>query len=187
MGGSYALDGVTSTTRKGRAMNRTVLAIDPGNVESAYVILGSDWLIKAHKKAGNEIILADIKNLLESRTEAITGLAIEMVASYGMAVGATVFDTCFWAGRFWEACKNIPHKELIYRKEEKLNLCGSVRAKDANIRQALIDRFAPNTLNSGKGTKKNPGYFYGFKADEWAAMAVAVTYADKFWSGVGSE
>lgn len=162
-------------------MDRTVFAIDPGNIESAYVILGSDWSIKAHKKAPNEIILEDLKNALQRQSTPITDVAIEMVASYGMAVGATVFDTCVWIGRFWQICENIEHKELIYRKEEKLNLCGSMKAKDANIRQALIDRFARNTSNSGKGTKKNPGYFYGFKADEWAAMAVAVTYADKFW------
>lgn len=161
--------------------SRILLAIDPGNIESAYIVLGSDWAIRVHKKASNEIILADLKNALEGHAEPITDLAIEMVASYGMAVGATVFDTCVWAGRFWQVCEAVEHKEWIYRKDEKINLCGSMRAKDANIRQALVDRFARNTPNSGKGTKKNPGYFYGFRADEWAAMAVAVTYADMFW------
>ena len=49
-------------------------------------------------------------------------------------------------------------------REEKLDLCGSLSAKDANIRQALVDRYAPGQPNFGKGTKKDPGFFYGFSA-----------------------
>lgn len=78
-------------------------------------------------------------------------LVIEMIASYGMAVGQTVFETCVWIGRFVEiASFNNIKFEYIYRKDEKMNLCYSMKAKDSNIRQALIDRFGP------VGTKKNP-------------------------------
>lgn len=74
-----------------------------------------------------------------------------MIASYGMAVGKEVFETCVWIGRFIEIArfKNI-EVEYIYRKDEKMNLCNSMKAKDSNIRQALIDRFGE------VGTKKNP-------------------------------
>ena len=91
-----------------------------------------------------------------------------------MAVGKEVFETCVWIGRFKEIAllKNI-QVEYIYRKEEKINLCNSMKAKDTNIRQALIDRFGI------VGTKKNPGWFYGFKKDIWSAYAVGVTYLDK--------
>jgi hypothetical protein len=54
-----------------------------------------------------------------------------------------------------------------------MNLCNSMKAKDSNIRQALIDRFGE------VGVKKAPGWFYGFKKDVWAAYAVGVTYLDK--------
>lgn len=78
-------------------------------------------------------------------------LVIEMIASYGMAVGKEVFDTCVWIGRFKEtAIMNHKKVEYIYRKDEKMNICHSMKAKDSNIRQALIDRFGE------VGTKKNP-------------------------------
>ena len=114
-------------------------------------------------------------------------LAIEMVAGMGMPVGQEVFDTCFWIGRFWEFATlyGVSHPpQKIFRREEKLYLCGRASAKDVNIRQALVDRYAPGEPNYGKGTKKNPGFFYGFAADMWAAMAVAVTYFDKYIRGI---
>ena len=103
----------------------------------------------------------------------IDKLVIEMIASYGMPVGKEVFDTCVWIGRFVELARlqNI-EVEYIYRKDEKMNICHSMKAKDSNIRQALIDRFGV------VGTKKNPGWFYGFKADIWSAYAVGITYLD---------
>jgi hypothetical protein len=103
-------------------------------------------------------------------------VAIEMVASYGMAVGAEVFETCVWIGRFAERSPVTP--ELVYRRDVKLHHCHSAKAKDANITQALIDRFAPGVPNKGKGTKAEPGWFYGFRADIWQAYALAVYVAD---------
>lgn len=92
-----------------------------------------------------------------------------------MAVGQTVFETCVWIGRFKEIAEAQNIKvDYIYRKDEKMNLCYSMKAKDSNIRQALIDRFGV------VGTKKNPGWFYGFKKDIWAAYAVGITYLDMY-------
>ena len=144
-----------------------ILAIDPGNVESAYCLIDE----KTYKpvefgKIDNTMMLIKLQELNYDK------LVIEMIASYGMPVGASVFDTCVWIGRFIQRRK-CAEFEYIYRKEEKINLCGSMKAKDSNIRQALIDRFGE------VGTKKAQGFFYGFKKDIWAAFAVGCTYLDK--------
>lgn len=149
----------------------SIVAIDPGPERSAFV----EW-------DGEDIYNADILDnqkllqLLWLRA-AKAPVVCEMIASYGMAVGASVFETCVWIGRFWEATEggggpnNLFHR--IYRRDVKLHLCGSARAKDANVRQALIDRFG------APGTKKSPGLTYGLKSDLWAAFGVAVTWWDQ--------
>lgn len=164
-----------------------ILAIDPGNEQSGVVLIRERDLkpIVAEKITNEELLdnlLMDRYERLEE-SECINHVAIEMIASYGMAVGQSVFETCVWIGRFIQALEDNYYNDslkFIYRKDEKMNLCGSMKAKDSNIVQALIDRFAPNTPNKGKGTKKEPGWFYGFKKDIWQAYAVAVTYHDMY-------
>jgi len=151
-----------------------ILAIDPGCTESAYVILDRNLKPVEFDKIENTWLLP--KLLDDEFTKKFQHFAIEMVASYGMPVGKEVFETCVWIGKFDQALfgKNKTRK-FIYRKTDVcMNLCHTTKAKDANIRQALIDRFGP------VGTKRNPGWFYGFRADIWSAYAIGVTYADLY-------
>ena len=165
-----------------------ILAIDPGNAQSGYVLVEHDGEeIRRVLEVGKIDNIDVFRVLRTSISPNGVYVAIEMIAGRGMPVGQEVFDTCFWIGRFWEVAtlaRGVCNLKKIFRHEEKLNLCGSMNAKDANIRQALVDRYAPGQPNYGKGTKKNPGFFYGFSADMWSAMAVAATYFDKYIKGV---
>ena len=151
---------------------QTIFAIDPGNTESGFALIAMpEFRLLDFGKVKNEVLL----EMLETERVYPDAFAIEMVASYGMPVGRDVFETCVWIGRFIQAIKT--HKyTFIYRKEEKLCLCGSLKAKDSNIRQALIDRYAKHDFKNGKGVKKNPDTFYGVSKDAWQAIAVGVTY-----------
>ena len=153
-----------------------ILAVDPGNIESAFVLMDQ---VTCHASEFGKIPNEEMRDQLLRYRINTKQLAIEMIASYGMPVGKEVFDTCVWIGRFLEAWESLGGAAaLVYRKDEKMMICGSPRANDATIRQALVDRFAPGAANYGKGTKKEPGWFYGFKADIWQAYAVGVTYLD---------
>lgn len=152
----------------------TIFAIDPGNTESGYALIRMpNFQLIEFGKVTNEYLLWNLPDLSGQADH----FAIEMVASYGMPVGKDVFETCVWIGRFIQRT-NLPH-HFVYRKDEKLTLCGSLKAKDSNIRQALIDRYAKFDFKNGKGTKKEPDTFYGVSKDVWQAIAVAVTYYEK--------
>lgn len=148
-----------------------VFAIDPGSDESAYVLYdSSSALVITHAHMLNEALV-----VLCAQQAMSYPLVVESFESYGMAVGAEVFRTVWWAGRFHQAWRG-PARQLS-RREVKLHLCHSARATDANVRQAILDRFA-HTKAEAIGKKKNPGPLYGLKGHEYAALAVALTWAD---------
>jgi hypothetical protein len=148
-----------------------LLAIDPGSAESAYVLLDGSQIIDKGKCPNGDLLTSLHDDL--AFTEASV-CVIEMIASYGMPVGREVFDTCIWIGRFleaWTVSRGLPC-DLLFRRDVKLHLCGQARAKDPNIRRALIDRYG------GDAAIKRDGALYKITKDIWAALALAVTYSD---------
>jgi hypothetical protein len=151
-----------------------IIAIDPGPEQSAYCkyhtdtgmipeygILPTDEMVK-YLRSTRRMLLVD-------------HVAIEMIASYGMPVGAEVFNTCVQIGRMIEASRR--DYSMVYRKDVKMALCNNMRAKDANIRQAIIDRYGGRA--AAIGTKANPGPLYNAKRDVWSAIGVAIAWSEK--------
>jgi len=145
-----------------------MIAIDPGPMHSAWILYDDGEVYDAQIEDNHQV---------ETRVECEwidEPVVIEMVASYGKPVGVDTFETVYWIGRFSHASGGA---ERVYRKDVKMTLCEDNRAKDTNIRQALIDRFGQlGGKQAAVGTKKAPGPLYGIRKDLWSALAVAVTY-----------
>jgi len=138
-----------------------VIGIDPGPRDSAYVVWDGERVVSACDMPNHQLAA-----YLDSASSPV---ACEWIESFGMSVGREVFETVFAIGMF---SQHAARMRLVPRRDVKMHLCSSVRAKDGNIRQALIDRFGV------VGTKRNPGPLAGISQHRWAALSVAVTAFD---------
>lgn len=147
-----------------------ILAIDPGNEKSGWVIYENGKVLECGIDANADLMLK-IEMMPEQEQYQGIQFAIEMIACYGMSVGKEVFNTCVWVGRFFQqVCESFGQQpQLVFRKDVKMHLCGKMQANDASIRKALIQRYGE------PGTKKKPGPTYGVKSHIWAALGVAST------------
>lgn len=122
----------------------------------------------------------EVLDFLESRSLPYNDAGIwvavcERVEGFGMPVGSEVFETVRWEGEYRCYCRRLGIEfQQVPRRTIKLHHCHSARATDANIRQALVDRFGK------RGTKKNPGRTYGITGkDIWSAFAIAIYWRDR--------
>jgi hypothetical protein len=154
----------------------TILAIDPGSSLSALV-----WY-----DPGTNSVLKKIKIENEAALDILrddcyaSHLAIELAESFGAKVWQQVFTTTVWVGRFvqeWSRSRGSGTFTYVKRREVKMELTGSARAKDGQIRNVLLERWGGKV--KAIGTKKDPGPLHGVTADCWQALAVGVTYATK--------
>jgi hypothetical protein len=141
-----------------------LIGIDPGPKEHGVV-----WYDGERATRAINMNTAEVCEVLLDHSFNKWVFACEMIECFGMPVGREVFETVLQIGQMQAACF---HLRLIPRRDIKMHLCGSARAKDANIRQALIDKIGP------VGTRKNPGPCYGVSGHLWAALGVAVTAFD---------
>lgn len=140
-----------------------LLAIDPGTTHSGWVLMNNGIPTSSGECANEEVF-----HLMQYAGV----VAIERVVSYGMAIGNETILTVEWIGRFYQAA--LPRKvHLIPRKDICKHVCNDGRAKDKNIRQALLDRWGGKA--EAVGTVKKMGPLYRIKGHAWSALAVGVT------------
>jgi len=148
-----------------------VLAIDPGPLQTGFAIM-SGLSVERFGIVENTLLMS---RALPGYGRYPDLMAYEMVSCYGMPVGAEVFDTCVWIGRFLEQFET--ETKPVFRRDVKHHLCNSAKAKDGNIRQAIIDKYPPT--GGGKtpqiGTKAQPGPLFGVSTHVWPAIGVGLT------------
>jgi len=152
-----------------------ILGLDPGPIKTGWAVMDGPAFVGGGVSE-NEVVL----DWLKKDSMEVDRVALEMIASYGMPVGAEVFETCVWIGRFIQASQRPTVR--IGRQPVKLFLCGSPKAKDPNVRQAILDLFPRNGGGAVPqvGTKKQPGPLFGVSSHAWPALAVALYYNEHY-------
>lgn len=152
-----------------------ILAIDPGNNESAYIIWDGYTIIDKAKISNEELLV-----LIEGGWNGLEFVTIEMIASYGFPMGQTTIDTVFWIGRFLDVAVKYGYEvKLLFRKTIVIHHCRSPRASDAVVRQALINKYGEDS------TKKKPNELYitpngtWMNGDLWSAFALATYWTEQ--------
>jgi len=147
-------------------MRDGVLGVDPGPENSAYALVTGDQQVLHAEKVGNDSLIERI------RQDPPAHVAIESIQSYGMAVGRSVFDTCFFIGEVIRTCKDAGIPFTLYpRPEYTRRICGVGKVNDAVLRQALLLRF-------GGDRKGEPLFALKGCTDKRSAFAVAVYHLD---------
>lgn len=111
----------------------TVLALDPGNIQTGYCLLDSDTLRPI--RVGKEL---NATCLLMVQVERYDCLVIERVASYGMPVGREVLETCEWVGRY-SGRQNQVDIERVIRTQRVGNVNNQNVAITEDGRQYRVD------------------------------------------------
>lgn len=160
----------------------TILAIDPGNEQSGWVLYDLEeakpiqWHIEENEDLRQRIKLYDFE-LLPTRAviEYTPPYALQMQGGRSYVPNQVVL-TAFEAGRMAELIQ--VEWELLSRTDVKKWLLGRATGNDAAIRDAIYDRYG-GTRKVAVGTKKKPGPLHGIIADCMAALAVALAWHDR--------
>lgn len=149
-------------------MQKLILGIDPGPKVCGWAILHPDDSVDAGIADTEQMIY----NLPDLRADKI---AIEVFEPRGMRLGKESIETILATGRMFQRAKDARAPiELIRRSAVKSALCNTQRAKDKDIRRAIIDLYG-GADSLAIGRKRAPGPLYGVTSHAWAALAVAIT------------
>jgi Holliday junction resolvasome RuvABC endonuclease subunit len=151
-----------------------ILCIDPGKMCGAVILDTSESppkVLEIWPGVNIEPLLSQIY------LNSIDAVAIETIISYGMPMDNETLRTVEKIGQVVEACRRRKRKlHRMTRPEVCVALCGSTKAKKANVSQAVRNRY-PATGGGATpevGKKGQPGPLYGVKLHAWDALALGI-------------
>lgn len=159
----------------------TILAIDPGPLESGYMLYSPDspTPIVDHAHLRNEELVVIVRRLKPD----IDLLVIEMPSNFGgKPVSPQTLETCYWVGVF--AAQGFGKLMRVKAPDWKLYITGNRGAKDAQVKACLEEYFEPTGRDGKKnpshyGTKKTPGPLYGTNVHTRDALGLALYAASQ--------
>lgn len=154
-----------------------IIGIDSGTYHSGVIIwdLKSNEIILKEKNYDNPVLLNNLITMFTEDKDYVVALET-MVGTHGI-VGITTILTLEFIGRIKQICDMLKIKYYGIPRPEIKKYFGV--KSDSGIIAELADRFAPGVSNKGKGTVKEPGFFYGMSGHAWQAFAVAAYVHDK--------
>jgi hypothetical protein len=146
-----------------------ILAIDPGTMQSGWVLFDGARVIQSGTSPNDEVLMA----CYSQAAGQAQCLAIEEPEGMGQIASHALLRAAWAGGGFERAWPRLARSPLrITRRMVVAELLrpATVKGKsqDSRIRQALIDRVGE------PGTKRAPGPTYGVSSHAWSALAVAV-------------
>lgn len=153
-----------------------ILAIDPSYKGSTYILTEGIKPVEFGILDNNNRLLA----YLDENQTKIDTVLIESMTSFGQIAGKDVYETLIWIGRFYQKALYLRYTTyLVNRKAIVTWHCGVAKGGDTGVRKSLIGKYAIHDYKSGKGTKGNRDFFYGFHADIWQAFAITAYHYEK--------
>ncbi len=178
---------------------KRLLSLDVGTYKTGFAVIDeTTGEVLEFGKEDNINLLARLRD-----DDSFDVAVIEDIQFRGQLVGRDTFETLKWIGKFAEALNPTP-VVYLFRKTIVTELTGDPRAKDKNVRQAVIDHYGgilkaiggkkcphckgkgwrgagrPTCIEcNGTGWEYPPGPLHGVAGDVWSAIAVALCYQTK--------
>jgi hypothetical protein len=149
-----------------------ILAIDPGTKRTGWVVIDLELSMPLASGIEDAPYGEDFLLWL-SAIEPATHVVIEKPVCQKYS-GSDVSETAILTGHIASGLRHC-QVTLITRSKVR-GVLQTTGGGDSAIINRLWNMFTPGAPNKGKGTKEEPGWFYGFKGDIWQAYALGVTY-----------